>query len=217
MGALERKVRVGKSKLRDHQMHGFGIFASYCPCRAAPESSSPLDRRDQRSRVERRQASSAAEGASYPSRLRPRHRGPASAWRADRLRPSRSCPAAALERAREQTDSSSSSFFGVLCRHGGGVAASAPDPCGRRAGAAACACGGSHRNKKSAATAMTHRQTGHSVHCFSSEFFFFNMASIIRISARWVLSASVAKLNSSASCPAPAVSNRSFTMVKAPL
>lgn len=39
---------------------------------------------------------------------------------------------------------------------------------------------------------------------------------IILISARWPLSTSVAKLNSSASCPAPAVSNKSFTIIKAP-
>jgi hypothetical protein len=44
-----------------------------------------------------------------------------------------------------------------------------------------------------------------------------NMVCITLISARWPLSTSVAKLNSSASCPAPAESNKSFTMLKAPL
>src|SRR5579859_3989876 len=59
-------------------------------------------------------------------------------------------------------------------------------------------------------------KTGQSVHHFSF-CTFSNMFSIMRISARCALSASVAKLNNSASCPAPAVSNRSFTMVNAPL
>src|SRR5205823_11872261 len=63
----------------------------------------------------------------------------------------------------------------------------------------------------------TQRDNGRSIHRFSSFVFFSSMDSIIRISARCELSASVAKLNSSASCPAPAVSNKSFTMVSAPL
>src|SRR5580692_4877340 len=63
----------------------------------------------------------------------------------------------------------------------------------------------------------TKSNTGHSVHRFSSEGFFSNIFCIILISARCVLSASVAKLKRSASCPAPAVSNKSFTMVNAPL
>ena len=63
----------------------------------------------------------------------------------------------------------------------------------------------------------TQGKTGQSIHRFSSRGSFFSMVSMIRISARCVLSASVAKLNNSASCPAPAVSNRSFTMVNAPL
>ena len=40
---------------------------------------------------------------------------------------------------------------------------------------------------------------------------------MILISARWVLSASVAKLKMSASCPAPAVLNKSFTIIKRPI
>src|SRR5262249_32359724 len=67
---------------------------------------------------------------------------------------------------------------------------------------------GSHRG--------TNQKAGESVHRFSSVDFFSNMPCIILISARCVLSASVAKLNRSASWPAPAVSNKSFTMVNAP-
>src|SRR5688572_9099950 len=44
-----------------------------------------------------------------------------------------------------------------------------------------------------------------------------NIVSIILISARWPLSTSVAKLNSSASWPEPAVLNSSSTIVRAPL
>src|ERR1700758_2322832 len=45
----------------------------------------------------------------------------------------------------------------------------------------------------------TQEETQPTVHYFSSDFSFFNMPSIIRISARCELSASVAKLNNSAS------------------
>src|SRR5438477_418678 len=63
----------------------------------------------------------------------------------------------------------------------------------------------------------TKRKTVHSVHHFSPDDFFSNIDCIILISARCVLSASVAKLKRSASWPAPAVSNKSFTMINAPL
>ena len=66
-------------------------------------------------------------------------------------------------------------------------------------------------------TRHTQSKTAQLVHRFSSRVSFFNMVSMIRISARCVLSASVAKLNNSASWPAPAASNKSFTMVNAPL
>ena len=48
--------------------------------------------------------------------------------------------------------------------------------------------------------------------CFLS-----SISCMILISARCPVSTSVAKLNSSASCPAPAVSNKTLTMVSAPL
>src|SRR5262249_8242604 len=70
-----------------------------------------------------------------------------------------------------------------------------------------------------------HQQTKNkiprSIHRFSSfispEAFLSSIPCIILISARCPVSTSVAKPNNSASCPAPAVSNKSFTIVSAPL
>ena len=63
----------------------------------------------------------------------------------------------------------------------------------------------------------TKSKAGKSIHCFSSGDFFSSMDRMILISALCVLSASVAKLKMSASWPAPAVLNKSFTMISAPL
>ena len=76
-----------------------------------------------------------------------------------------------------------------------------------------------HRGQRQ--TGQVDSQILESLHRFSSEVFvpvsFCSMPCMILISARWVLSASVAKLKISASCPAPAVLNRSFTIINAPL
>ena len=86
-----------------------------------------------------------------------------------------------------------------------------------RAVVPARACGSSHRKLKT--TRPPPRGTQHWK--FDSSFllyrFLSNIDCIILISARWVLSASVAKLKMSASWPAPAVSNKSFTIINAPL
>src|ERR1700688_5030213 len=84
---------------------------------------------------------------------------------------------------------------------------------------------GCGRLRRGAAHPETQKNRGHrytkgnrySLHRFSSGDFFSNMVSMILISALCELSASVAKLNRSASWPAPAVSNKSCTMVRAPL
>src|SRR5437588_132625 len=65
-----------------------------------------------------------------------------------------------------------------------------------------------------------HRRFAHSLHGLSSFVFpgasFSDIPCMILISARCPVSTSVAKLKSSASCPAPAVANKSFTMISAP-
>src|ERR1041384_2768420 len=70
---------------------------------------------------------------------------------------------------------------------------------------------GETRPQKNESHERTEGHCSYSIHRLSPEVFFSNMFCIIRISARCPLSTSVAKLNNSASCPAPAVSNRSLT------
>src|SRR5205085_10480981 len=68
---------------------------------------------------------------------------------------------------------------------------------------------------------ITKSSIGHFVHHFSSfvssRDFSSSIPSMILISDRCPVSTSVAKLKSSASCPAPAVSNKFLTIVSAPL
>src|ERR1700735_503967 len=125
---------------------------------------------------------------------------------ADRWCPIPSCPRVAAERAEERKDS----VAREADRRGPARAA------GARGGAAARG-GGAHRELKT--TRPPPRGTQHWK--FDSSFllyrFLSNIDCIILISARCVLSASVAKLKMSASWPAPAVLNKSFTIVNAPL
>src|SRR6202046_2850592 len=130
---------------------------------------------------------------------------------ADRWCPIPSCPRGAAERAEERKDSVAREADRRGASGGAGARGVAS-----RAVAPARACG-SHRELKT--TRPPPRGTQHWK--FDSSFllyrFLSNIDCIILISARCVLSASVAKLKMSASWPAPAVLNKSLTIVNAPL
>ena len=192
MVSLKRQVGVSKRNLSHHHLHGLGIFGRRS-CQAVPSIfctfGSSLERCGN---LKHMQACSRTRHASCPRLLRPRRTALPSAESAGRSYSALSCPEAAASPAGAQKDP---------LRH--------PLPLWRtRQAPASWALGRCLRLQQARVGPETNRSHAsqtesnilNRIQRFSSSIF-----CIILISARCVLSASVAKLKSSASCPAPSV------------